>query len=225
MEYNIVDILHDFDLFRNVEKYEIEDLLDNNVYSIKEYTKNDMLALAGDTVNHLMIVLYGSLVARMVSDSGKSIQIDRIDKGRIVAPAMIFATNNQFPVNVSPENNVSIFYMHKDTFLKAMHQNEILLFNFIRIVSDINHFLSTKIHTLSLKSIKGKLAEYLLHESEKQNALNILLPMTKQELSDKFAVARQALSRSFSELEESRLINMEGRKIAILNKEKLNEIE
>lgn len=226
MNYNLVDTLSQSALFKNIDQNEVEVFLDKNIYSIKDYTKNDILALAGDKVSHLMIVLDGSLIARMVSDSGKSVQIDRIDKGRIVAPAMLFSTHNEFPVNVSPENNVAVFFMHKDTFLKAMHENERLLFNFIQIVSDINHFLSTKIHTLTLKSIRGKLAEYILLESEKQgDSLNIVLPMTKQELADKFAVARQALSRSFSELEEYGLINIDGRKIKILNKIRLNDIE
>lgn len=226
MEYDLTIILSKSSLFKDIEQADLELFLANNLYKIKEYTKNDVFALAGDQVNHLMLVLSGSLIARMVSESGKSIQIDKIDEGRIVAPAMLFATNNVFPVNVIPEGNVSVFFMHKNSFLKAMHQNEKLLHNFIRIVSDINRFLSTKIHSLSLKTIRGKLAEYILLELEKQGEESkIIFSLTKQELADKFAVARQALSRSLSELEEEGLILIEGKEIVILDKNKLSEIE
>lgn len=226
MEYDLTTILSKSSLFKDIEQADIELFLANNLYKIKEYTKNDVFALAGDQVNYLMLVLSGSLIARMVSESGKSIQIDKIDEGRIVAPAMLFATNNVFPVNVIPEGDVSVFFMHKDSFLKAMHQNEKLLHNFIRIVSDINRFLSTKIHSLSLKTIRGKLAEYILLELEKQGEESkIILPLTKQELADKFAVARQALSRSLSELEEEGLILTEGKEIVVQDKNKLSEIE
>lgn len=225
MEYNLTGILSRSDLFENIDQTEIEHFLDLNSYKVKEYSRNDILALAGDKVNYLMIVVEGSLVARMVSESGKFIQIDRFDSGRIIAPAMLFATNNVFPVNVIPESNVSVFFMHKDSFLKAMHQNEKLLHNFMRIVSDINRFLSTKIHSLSLKSIRGKLAEYILQESYKQESSQIVLPMTKQELADKFAVTRQALSRSLSELEDDNLISIKGKKIEILNKTGLQDEE
>ena len=226
MELDILDALSKSTLFENIKREEVESFLDKNTYRIKEYTKNDVLALAGDKVNHLIIVIKGELIARMVSESGKYIQIDNFSPGRIIAPAMLFATDDVFPVNVIPEEDASVFFMHKDTFLKAMHQNEKLLHNFIRIVSDINRFLSTKIHSLSLKTIRGKLAEYILVESKKQQNINkITLPMTKQELADKFAVARQALSRSLSELEEEGLVSIRGREIKILDRERLSLVE
>lgn len=116
--------------------------------------------------------------------------------------------------------------MHRDCFLSAMHRNEKLLHNFIQIVSDINHFLSTKIHSLSLKSIRGKLAEYILQESDKIGGENtIRLTISKQELADKFAVTRQALSRSLSELEDAGMIIVKGREITIINKGCLSKEE
>lgn len=225
-DVELVEILSSSYLFNGISSDEIQSLLYNNEYKIKEYTKNDVFALAGDKVNHLMIVLEGAMIARMVSESGKFIQIDKIDEGRIIAPAMLFATDNVFPVNVIPENEAKVFFMHKESFLKAMNQNKILLHNFIRIVSDINRFLSTKIHSLSLKTIRGKLAEYILQEVEKQGrATSMILPLTKQELADKFAVARQALSRSLSELEEEGLISVNSKEIIILDKFRLADIE
>ncbi|NMA73309.1 MAG: Crp/Fnr family transcriptional regulator [Bacteroidales bacterium] len=226
MKLNLVDHLSQTDLFSNIDKTEVEVFLEKNVYNIKEYTKNDVFALAGDKVNYLMLVIDGSLIARMVSESGKYIQIDKIDAGRIVAPAMLFASQNVFPVNVIPEENTSVFFMHRDCFLSAMHRNEKLLHNFIQIVSDINRFLSTKIHSLSLKSIRGKLAEYILQESDKIGGENtIRLTLSKQELADKFAVTRQALSRSLSELEDAGMIIVKGREITIINKGCLSKEE
>lgn len=222
MKDNHIDILSHSDLFKGISYKEILSFLDRNEYRVESYTKNDVFALAGDKVNYLMIVLEGELIARMVSDSGKYIQIDKIGEGRVVAPAMLFASNNVFPVNVIPESNVFVFLMNKNVFLKAMLQNEILLYNFIQIVSDINHFLSTKIHSLSLKTIKGKLSEYILQQSDRIGGnRTITLTLTKQELADKFAIARPALSRSLSELEEDGLILVKGKSITILDRNKL----
>lgn len=226
MKDNHIDILSHSDLFKGISYDEIFSFLDRNEYRIESYTKNDVFALAGDKVNYLMIVLEGELIARMVSDSGKYIQIDKIGEGRVVAPAMLFASNNVFPVNVIPDNNVFVLFMNKNVFLKAMLQNEILLYNFIQIVSDINRFLSTKIHSLSLKTIKGKLSEYILQQSDRIGGnRTITLTLTKQELADKFAIARPALSRSLSELEEEGLILVKGKSITILNRNKLLDQE
>lgn len=223
MKDDMIGFLLKSELFKGLVPAEIESFLENNEYKVEEYTRNDVFALAGNKVNHLMIVLEGELIARMVSDSGKYIQIDKIGEGRVVAPAMLFASDNVFPVNVIPESNTSVFFMNKNVFLKAMHQNEILLYNFIRIVSDINRFLSTKIHSLSLKTIRGKLSEYIIQQSIKTGGVDtIVLSLTKQELADKFAVARPALSRSLSELEEDGLILIKGKEITILDRKRLS---
>ena len=223
---DLIPILSQSDLFIGMSRIEIEDFLTDHTYKTNSYNKNDIFALAGNRVNHLMIVLKGSLIARMVSDSGKYIQIDKIDTGRVIAPAIIFATENTYPVNVIPEDNVSVFFMHKDTFLKAMNGNEKLLHNFIRIVSDINRFLSSKIHSLSLKSIRGKLAQYILKESEMQNKENtIRIKFTRQELADEFAISRQALIRSLTELEEEGFITIKGREITIRDRNALKNEE
>lgn len=221
-----IKALSEAELFEGLSNSDIENFLQNNAYSIRNYAGNDVFALAGDKVNYLMVVLEGVLIARMVSDSGKYIQIDRIEKGRIIAPAMLFATNNVFPVNVIPDTDTAVLFMHKDIFLKAIHKSEKLLFNFMRIVSDINSFLSTKIHSLSLKTIRGKLAEYFLQLSENQGKKDIItLNLTRQELADKFAVSRQALSRSLSELEEAEFIEIKGREIKIKDRQGLRNEE
>ena len=226
MEENLLEIISNSELFKGITHQEIEDVLLSKSYRIGTYHKNDVFALARDKVNYLMIVLKGSLTARMVSNSGKYVQIDKITEGRVIAPAMIFASDNAFPVNVIPEDEVRVFFMHKDTFLKAMQDNEKLLFNFIRIVSDINRFLSQKIHSLSLRTIRGKLAEYILQLSETQeNTQTVIFSLTRQELADKFAVARQALSRSLSELEEDGLIQVRAKSITIIDKMRLADEE
>lgn len=226
MENSLLESLSTSDLFKDMTFQEIEDVLSNNVYKIDTYNKNDVFALTGNKINSLMIVIEGVLIARMVSNSGKYVQIDKITKGRIIAPAMIFASDNTFPVNVIPEDRVKVFFMHRDTFLKAMQNNEKLMFNFIRIVSDINKFLSKKIHSLSLKTIRGKLAEYIIQLSKMQgNTQDVIFPLTRQELADKFAIARQALSRSLSELEEDGLIEVRVKNIKIIDKTRLAKEE
>lgn len=225
-EKEIIHALLSSDLFANLTTEELVHFLQTYAYKIETYKKGDIFALAGDQVNKLNLVLEGALLARMVSDSGKYILIDRIDSGRIVAPALLFATKNSYPVEVTPEGNVILFSMRKEEFLLALKSNENLLHHFIQIVSDIIPFLSGKIHSLSLKTIRGKLAEYLLAQSQTQGGTKtISLQPTRQELADKFAVSRQSLVRSLTELESEGLIHIHGKKITLLNLAQLKEVE
>ena len=173
-----------------------------------------------------MVVISGNLIARMVASSGKFVQIDKIGPGRVVAPAILFATHNVYPVNVLIEKEVVLFSVSRSTFLKAMQSNEKLLLNFIRSISDINRFLSEKIRFLSLKTLRGKIAAYLLSASMAQdNTLKVRIKESRQELSEKFGVSRQSLARSISELEDEGILTASARTITILDKNKLRNCE
>ena len=218
-EQTLKNILSQSPLFKTIFEGGINQFIQNYNYKIETFDKQDVIALMGDACNHLLIVLEGNVIARMVSDSGKFIQIEKMGVGRILAPAMLFATENKFPVNVVPEGKVVLLKMSKQEFLRAMQGNERLLFNFIQIVSDVNKFLSDKIHFLSLMSLRGKLAQYFLGLSEIQkNDKEIIIPMTRQELADKFGVSRQSLIRSLTELEEANLIVVDKRTIKLLDR-------
>lgn len=222
MENEILDQLLKCPLFKGVTQEELVGLLAESGCRIETYHKNDIVALIGYPCNYLLIVLKGSLVARMVSDSGKFIDIERLGVGRVLAPAMLFAQDNVFPVNVLPEEEVVLFKLRKEKFLEWMQQNSKLLYNFIQLISDVNRFLSDKIHFLTLKSLRGKIAQYLISLSEKEkNAHVVTIPTTRQELADKFGVSRQSLIRSLSELEQAEMIRVENKEIFILNKEAL----
>ena len=144
----------------------------------------------------------------------------------MVAPAILFATHNVYPVNVLIEKEVVLFSVSRATFLKAMQSNEKLLLNFIRSISDINRFLSEKIRFLSLKTLRGKIAAYLLSASMAQdNTLKVRIKESRQELSEKFGVSRQSLARSISELEDEGILTASARTITILDKNKLRNCE
>ncbi len=218
-EQKIREVLSRSSLFEGMFQGGIENFLTLYNYKIEEYTKHDVIALMGDSCTHLLVVLKGNVIARMVSDSGKFIQIEKMGEGRILAPAMLFATENVFPVNVIPDDDVVLLKMNKQEFLRAMQGNDRLLFNFIRIVSDVNRFLSDKIHFLSLRSLRGKLAQFFLTLSEAHgDSDQIELKLTRQELADKFGVSRQSLIRSLTELEDLGLISVQNRCITLLDR-------
>lgn len=220
------DILHQLmlcPLFKNMTVQEVNQLLMGSGCKIDTYKKNDIVALIGYPCNYLLIVLKGSLVARMVSDSGKFVDIEKLGIGNVLAPAMLFAEDNVFPVNVLPEENVTLFRLKKEKFLEWMQSNKTLLFNFIQLISDVNRFLSKKINFLALKTLRGKIAEYLLHLSaENDEQTEVTIPFTRQELADKFGVSRQSLIRSLSELETEGCIKIENRRIILIDKDSLS---
>ena len=115
--------------------------------------------------------------------------------------------------------------MGKEDFRDLMHQSPQLMTNFIGIVSNISVFLMGKIYQLSLRSLQGKIADYLLQIYLKEGNKRLQIDSSWKELADRFGVNRQSLARSLAQLEEEGLLRVEGKSIEILQPHRMAGLE
>ena len=79
--------------------------------------------------------------------------------------------------------------------------------------------LSDKLFFMSFKTIRQKIASYLLRLYKQQQQLQITLDRSQQELSDYFGVSRPSLARELSHMQENGMIIADRKQITILQKE------
>ena len=101
--------------------------------------------------------------------------------------------------------------------------NKAMLKNYLNSISSRTQFLSQKLHFLSFKTIKEKVAHYFLHKAGDRYH-SVELKNTQQQLADLFGVTRPSLARVLSEMQREKLILIEKKTVTLLNKEKLNEL-
>ena len=89
----------------------------------------------------------------------------------------------------------------KADFLKLLMRNDTVLVNFLDMISNRSQFLSEKIKFLNFKTIKGKLAHYILQRAGNER-VTILLDKTQIDLADFFGVARPSVGRALGDLED-----------------------
>jgi CRP-like cAMP-binding protein len=156
----------------------------------------------------------------MVDYAGKVIKIEDIPAPGALASAFIFGSRNWFPVNVIAVSDGELLMIAKSDFLGLMMKNDIILANFLDMISNRSQFLSEKIKFLNFKTIKGKLAHFILQKSGR-DGLSVTLGMTQNDLADFFGVARPSVARALGEMEEEGLLVAKGKNIRILNRERL----
>ena len=211
-------------LFKKLSVNEIESLINITPHKNKLFSKNETIANSGSEIRNLMIILSGSIRAEMVDYSGKIIKIEDISGQRPLAPAFLFGQNNHFPVNLLANSNVEILSISKENFIKLLQQNPLVLQNYLDIVSNQAQFLSRKIKFLTFKTIKGKLAGYMLEQAKIANSNRFLLPKSQSEMAEIFGVTRPSLGRAIRELHEDKIIDASGKQITILNKNSLSDL-
>lgn len=215
--------LSDSQLFKGIEIEEIENLLKEASYSIKKYNKNQRIILRGDKYNKLMIIISGSVRGEMQNFDGKIIKIEDIKAPQAVASGFLFGNKTIAPVDITTNENSQILFISKRSVLNMMQNNSTFLNNFLASVSAKTQFLSQKLWILSFKTIKEKLAYYILDQSNNDDK-KICNRLSQQTLADYFGVTRPSLSRIIGEFVSDNIIKVSRKKISILNKEKLLQL-
>ncbi|MDO9340236.1 MAG: Crp/Fnr family transcriptional regulator [Bacteroidales bacterium] len=210
-------------LFRGLTTGEIDTILSVVPYRTKKFQAGSLISQSGEPVNSLIVVISGVVKGEMVDYAGRVIKIEDIPAPGALASAFMFGNRNRFPVNVIAVSDGELLLIEKPDFLKLLMRNDIILVNFLDMISNRSQFLSEKIKFLNFKTIKGKLAHYILQKAGKEKA-SILLDMTQNELADFFGVARPSVARALGELEEEGYLEAKGKNIKIIDKEGLADL-
>ena len=220
MEKIIKNALTRCPLFNDVSEQRLEQIVAGAKHKLVKFDKKDIYILAGMPYRHVDIVVEGEMVARMVSLSGKSVEVSRLVVGDLVAPAFIFAKDNLMPVSVETEKETTVMRMSKADFVELIDTDPMLRRNFIATLSNIDVFL-TKMRVLSLFTVREKVGYFLKEASGKQGSNVVLLDKSRQEIAESFGIQKFSLLRTMSELQEAGAIRVEGKRITILDRSKL----
>ena len=215
-----MNLLYKCPLFKNVNSDDLDQYLSTIHYQIKKYDKGQIIAMAGDQCDSLMIMLKGNVKGEMIDPSGKAVKIEDIEPPKPLAIAFIFGQNNYYPVNIVATTEAEIFKLPKESIIKLMQVSAPFLQNFMNNISNRAQFLSDKIRFLTFQTIRGKLAHYLLQLAGSLDG-EIILPKSQEELASLFGVTRPSLGRALRDLHNEKIIEAHGKSIKILNRQQL----
>lgn len=207
-------------LFKGLSVEEIDSALSVIQGRIRNFKAGSIVAQGGEPVNSLMIVVHGTVTGEMLDETGRVIKIEDIPAPGAIATAFLFGSRNVFPVNVVALTDVELLSIDKPDFLKMLRGNDRVLINFLNMISNRSQFLSEKIKFLNFKTIRAKLAHYILQKALTSTS-TIIMDRTQNDLADFFGVARPSVSRALGELEKEGLIEASGKTIRILDRKGL----
>lgn len=217
----VLHALHKCPLFEGMNDISIELTIGSSNYRLVKYAKRDVYTLAGMPCKYADIVISGRLLCRLVSLSGKQVEVSQLSEGDIIAPAFIFSHKRDMPVSVETDTEVTILRMTPETLKRLIETDETIRMNFIRSLSDIDVFLTHKMKVLSLFTIREKVAYLLLERAGEQNSNIIHLYRSRQEIATSFGIQKFSLLRVLSAFEKEGTIKIDGKTIEILNRENL----
>lgn len=211
-------------LFKSLSEEEIQSMLANCNYNIFTYNKNDILALEGDKIESIGIVLEGTVEVQKLFPSGNSVTISKLHSGEIFGEAVIFSDFHAYPATIQASSKCKVFFISRKDILSLCHENIEFLTNFMGQLSNKILMLNKKITLLSYKSIREKVAHFILTQYKIHKSNNIVLKMTKKEIAENLGIPRPSFSRELINMKEDNIIDFNKNEITIIDIDALENI-
>lgn len=108
----------------------------------------------------------------------------------------------------------------KDHFVKLMQTNSDLSFAVVKDFSKRLEYMTNLVESLSLHSIRGRLAGFLLEQADHENDLDL---WTQDEIAAHLGTVRDVIGRTLRSFINSGLICREGGRLILLDRALLEE--
>jgi len=199
----------------------------NENYEIQKYKKNEIIYCEGETPTHVFYLVKGK-VKITKGEAGKREQILRIIKPHeTFAYRAMFAEENFVTKACTFEPSI-ICAIPKAVIKNLIDQNNRLAWYFIRALAVDLGIADTKTVNIAQKHIRGRLAETLISlqerygQEEDGETLNIYL--SREDLANLSNMTTSNAIRTLSAFVIEKIITMDGRKIKIIDEERLKRI-
>lgn len=210
-----INILRLTDLFSSFSKQELLSLFNEHTHKISHYTRNRIIHFESEKCLTLDIILEGKIIIQRIDEHGDILTITNFGIGDVIGGNLLFGNNNSYPMTVTSKSNSVILHLQREFVLELCQKNKSFLIEFIKSISEKTFILTNKIKTISRKSLRESIIDFLNYEYYAQGNLKINLKMTKKELAEKLGVQRTSLSRELNKMKKNGLVDYDKDSIRI----------
>ena len=198
-----------------------------NQFTLQNYKKNEVIHCEGETPKYLMCLLSGKVKIYKDGVGGRSQIIRMIKPVEYFGYRAYFAKEDYVTAAAAFEPSlICLIPMSAIATLVAQNNNLALLF--IKQLSIDLGVADERTVNLTQKHIRGRLAESLLFLKEsyglEEDGSTLSIYLSREDLANLSNMTTSNAIRTLSQFATERLITIDGRKIKIIDEEKLKKI-
>ncbi len=211
----IVGIVKGFELFSDLDEDVLRSMFETSSYRIASYHKDHMIHMQNEICRTMDIIFQGEVVVQKIDEHGHVLTIGVFTAGDIVGANLIFASKNFYPMTVVTHSDVQLLHLSKDAIITLGQDSRVFLNYLLTAISDRTLVLTDKINTISLKTIRQRIIDFLRYEYHVQQDAVIKLKMPKKELAERLGIPRSSLGRELHKMQQDGLIVYDAKSITI----------
>lgn len=211
----LINQLRFIDMINFIDEDTLTYQLSSGGIILRTYPKNQIIHHQMDACTSLDIILEGRLTINRYNVDGNTVHITQFNKGDSLGGNLLFSTNNMYPFDISAIEETRLLQITKETVIEFLEQDRQFLLSFLEDLSDKAKILTHIINTLSERTLRQKITQFIDKEVALQHSKVIHLTITKKLLAERFGVARTSLSRELKSMQDEGLIEMHHKMIYV----------
>ncbi|MCL2425403.1 MAG: Crp/Fnr family transcriptional regulator [Oscillospiraceae bacterium] len=220
MMYDKLKSMQSVALFQDINDDDYSNLINCLSPQIKHFSKNEILLLTGDSVQHIGIILDGTACAYLDHMSGSHTLISNLMPMSIFGEVLVSTKSQRSPVTIYATSDVVVAFIEYQKIYSmcaiACSAHRVFLQNMIKTISDKYFNMFDRIAILREKTLRSKIMAYLFLLSNNGASVSVKIPFSKTMLADYILANRSALSKELRKMENEGLIAVNGRNVELL---------
>ena len=190
----------------------------------KKINKGEIIFSEGDEGEGFFVIAEGRVKIFKVSTEGKEQILHIFGPGQPFGEVPVFA-GQKFPANAQAIDKTQVLFFPRASIVNLISANPSLALNMLAIMSKKLRQFAVQIENLSLKEMPARLAFYLIFLADEQSKGDLVtLKISKGQLASTLGTIPETLSRAFAKLSGQNLINVDGKKITLLDRRGLENL-
>jgi CRP-like cAMP-binding protein len=219
---SIMDRIGRVPLFEGLPVEQLQEL--SAIVSDQKHPKGRTLFSEGSKATGFYVIVSGRVKIFKLSLEGKEQILHIFGSGEFFGEVPVFSGGN-YPANAETLEYSHLLFIPRDSFVELVKREPSLAMNMLARLSLRLRQFTHLIEDLSLKEVPGRLAAYLLYLSEHDAGADAIeLDITKGQLASLLGTIPETLSRILARMSQQEYIEVEGRKIRILNRPGLQNL-
>jgi len=211
-------------LFTGLDAKEVDAFLQAARCRFDSFPRGAILLSQGDRVTAAGVLLAGKIKAYRLNRQGEENLQSVLSPGSMFGDILMATDNGKSPVTVEALEDARVLFVPFKSIMAAPGDfGDRLRVNLLHDLSARYWALNRKVRYLSERSLRGRIALFLLDAAGDQGGLTFTLNMTREAMASLLGVNRSALSRELSRMEKDGLLAVYRGSFRLLSREGLED--
>ncbi len=223
---NDINFLRNVSIFEELPERDLEKIA--QLVTRKTFSKGNVILMEDEIGSALFIIMEGKVKVSRLDETGREVILSILGPGEVFGE-MSLLDGMKRSATVSALTDTDVFIIYRDDFLNLLNQHPQIAISLLKELTQRLRKADMQIKSLSLKDAEGRIGCVLMMLADdlgkmyKGQVIVEGLP-TQQDLANMAGTSRETVSRILSKFEKRGLIKIEGKKLIILEYEKMKQM-